>query len=256
MDKRILYAVAAGGVGYLVYSLIKKKSADKGSDDTQDVDVIQENTSPNKDSGIANAYTNKVMALQSLLKVGVDGSAGKQTNGALENLFSSPPLTIDANTSFSAGYPYLKKNGKGVVTPSNVDYYIDAVKNKTTPTDLYYKSQASSKASTQQASKLVGDANTIKNAYAKGGILKSIRETKYNEVVQDVARNTWMTTGKTFTNSANSAFTFPEVLSRGNVKIVAVTKSGNLIVSVFAATWSSFGTTYLQVPASSVYVEK
>jgi hypothetical protein len=251
MDKRIIYAVGAGAVGYLIYNQFKKKSstAVENKEETKDT-----SSNPNADAGVVKSeYEKKVMALQVLINVSPDGVAGKQTNGALENLWSATAQSVDSGTAFNTGYPNLKKNGKGVVSASNVDYYISTLNSKNAPSQLFYKK----KATTTATAKIVGDAAKIRDAYKKAGILKSIRATKYNEVIQDVARGVWMPTGKSTENGANSAFTFPEFSSRGNVKIVAITTSGNLIVSVYALTLSKgLGTTFYSVPASSVYVEQ
>jgi hypothetical protein len=255
MDKRIIYAVGAGAVGYLIYNQFKKKSstAVETKEESKDTPATP-NTNPNTNAGVVKSeYEKKVMDLQGLLKVGTDGVAGKATNGALENLWSATAQSVDSGTAFNNGYPNLKKNGKGVVSASNVDYYISTINAKNTPSQLFYKKKATSTAT----AKVVGDAAKIRDAYKKAGILKSIRTTKYNEVVQDAARGVWMTTGKSVENGANNAFTFPEFSSRGNVKVVAITKSGNLIVSVYALTLSKgLGTTFYSVPASSVYVEQ
>lgn len=139
MNKNLITLAAIGGVGYFLYKkFYKKKSVT--------AEVIEEapmTSSTAQPSTTQDPYKDKVETLQALLKVGVDGRAGKQTNGALENLYSPTPMTFPAETAFQLGYPLLRKNGKGVVSPSNVDFYINALKDKTTPTQLYYKSQAS-----------------------------------------------------------------------------------------------------------------
>ncbi len=144
MEKKIIYAVAVGGIGYLIYKNFDKiKSLFKGGIVTTETTTEESgsatgNTTSNTTTQ-ADPYKLKVEALQALLKVGIDGKAGKQTNGALENLYSPTPMTFPAETAFQANYPLLRKNGKGVVTPSNVEFYISALKNKTTPTQLFYK---------------------------------------------------------------------------------------------------------------------
>lgn len=138
MNKNLITLAALGGVGYLLYKKFYKKKSVKA-------EVIEEaptTSSTAQPSTTQNPYKDKVETLQALLKVGIDGNAGKQTNGALENLYSPTPMTFPAETAFQVGYPLLRKNGKGVVSPSNVDFYINALKNKTTPTQLYYKAQA------------------------------------------------------------------------------------------------------------------
>lgn len=137
MNKNLITLLAAGGIGYFLYKkFYKKKSVSAAIEEsTMDSSTAQPSTTQDP-------YKDKVETLQALLKVGVDGNAGKQTNGALENLYSPVPMTFPAEIAFQTGYPLLRKNGKGVVSPSNVDFYINALKNKTTPTQLYFKAQA------------------------------------------------------------------------------------------------------------------
>lgn len=151
-EKNLINLAILGGAGFLIYKNWDKiKTALKignGAGDKASSDEVVGAKAPATGSTTipqTDPYKIKVMELQGLLKVGTDGVAGKQTNGALENLYSSPPLTIAAETSFSANYPYLRKNGRGAVSKSNIDYYIDAVKNKLTPNDIYYKNQAKPK---------------------------------------------------------------------------------------------------------------
>jgi hypothetical protein len=137
MNKNLITLLAAGGIGYFLYKkFYKKKSVDAA------IEESNVNSSTAQPSTTQDPYKDKVETLQALLKVGIDGKAGKQTNGALENLYSPVPMTFPAEIAFQTGYPLLRKNGKGVVSPSNVDFYINALKNKTTPTQLYYKAQA------------------------------------------------------------------------------------------------------------------
>ena len=138
MNKNLITLAALGGIGYLLYKKFYKKKSVKE-------EVIEEppmTSSTAQPSTTQDPYKDKVEALQALLKVGIDGKPKKQTNGALENLYSPTPMTFPAETAFQLGYPLLRKNGKGVVSPSNVDFYINALKDKTTPTQLYYKAQA------------------------------------------------------------------------------------------------------------------
>lgn len=162
MEKKIIYAVAIGGIGYLIYknfdkikSLISPRESG-GASNTESAEeqtnsattpptttTTKTNTNTTKPTTQSNPFKQKVEMLQELLKVGVDGGAGKQTNGALENLYSPTPMTFPAEVAFQANYPLLRKNGKGVVTANNVDFYINALQTKTTPTQLYYKNQGS-----------------------------------------------------------------------------------------------------------------
>jgi hypothetical protein len=153
MEKKIINLAILGGVGYLVYSnwsKIKKTLGIAPSlGDSTATEQVADKASATGTTTIPqmDAYGKKVAQLQTLLgsSVSVDGKAGKQTNGELENLYVTPkPLQIPYETSFSVNYPYLRANGKGKVSSSNIDFYISAVKNKTTPVQLYYKNNATS----------------------------------------------------------------------------------------------------------------
>ena len=151
MNKNLITLAALGGVGYFLYKKFYKKKSVTAA-------VIEEapmTSSTAQPSTTQDPYKDKVETLQALLKVGIDGRAGKQTNGALENLYSPTPMTFPAETAFQLGYPLLRKNGKGVVSPSNVDFYINALKNKTTPTQLYYKAQANKGSFVEDIKKLL-----------------------------------------------------------------------------------------------------
>ena len=78
-------------------------------------------------------YSDKVKTLQALLyadgeQCGVDGDAGKQTNGMLDYWFCDILCEYDKEKAYSNGYPNLKKLGKGKVSPANVDYYIGTMR--------------------------------------------------------------------------------------------------------------------------------
>lgn len=93
-------------------------------------------------SGDKTGYTQyqlKVMELQELLKVGVDGNPQKQTNGQLDYMWANYGKPLDADKAFLEGYPELKKNGKGVVSEANVQYYIDTLKAVNSPRQLFWK---------------------------------------------------------------------------------------------------------------------
>lgn len=84
------------------------------------------------------SYSDKVKTLQRLLyadgeQCGVDGDAGKQTNGMLDYWFCDYLCEYDKDKAYAAGYPNLKKLGKGKVSPSNVDFYISAMQKGTSP---------------------------------------------------------------------------------------------------------------------------
>ena len=216
LEKNIVPIVIAGAIVLAASKLLSKKDGDKKeNDDPKDI--------PNVPQG--SPYADKVRALQKALGVGVDGDAGKETNGALENLFTTPPKKISYELSKQQNYPNLKARGKGAVSPDNIDFYINALSKKTYPSALYTSNQAVS-----------GDARTIKAAYEKGGVLRTKRVIIVKGVVKDTARNVYVGTGKEYKYYANVTFIIPEAFSRSRVKIIDITSLGNLVVQVSPAT--------------------
>lgn len=138
MNKNIINLAILGGVGYAVYYFLGKKKI-LTETTTTNASVPAPTTAPKTTTNQNSTYAKRVEVLQSLLKVAIDGKVGKQTNGALENLYSIPPTSYNPETSFKNKYPNLRKNGKGVISPSNVEFYINALQTKTTPYNLFYK---------------------------------------------------------------------------------------------------------------------
>lgn len=131
---KIIIAVAVGGAAYLIYNNWDKikKMFDKKAEPKKDDAKTQ--TGSSTTTGAADStYKQSVMLLQELLGVAVDGSAGKQTNGQLEYYFCDFLCQFEPEKAFTNGYPFLKKNGKGVVSPSNVIFYIRALQTGSTP---------------------------------------------------------------------------------------------------------------------------
>jgi hypothetical protein len=221
-----------GGLVYGTYKVIGMVAkADKGDVDDMDVPNVPA-TAP---------YEDKVKALQTALKVTPDGIVGKITNGALENLYAKDGSVKSADLSLSQNYINLRTNGKGQVSPNNIDYYLNALSRNDYPSYYYNKT------------KRIGiTAQNIRDAYAKGGVLK-VKQPKYpfNVVVYDNARQSYVHTGKVFTYKPFTAFVVPEITSRGLVKIMDITKAGNLIIKISTIT----STTLLSVNADDVYVD-
>lgn len=205
--------VVAGIATYFIVTKARAKGSTEG-----DVSVDMPNVNP------SSSYNDKVRALQRALKVGVDGIAGAETNGALENLYSKNGGQKSKEQSLSLNYPNLSENGKGVLSTSNIDWYIDALSNNKFP--LYFVSRNQS---------VSQDANSIMSAYAKGGYLKTKKAVGFSEVVFDTSRKAYLTTGKTMRYDANVTFVSPEFLSRTLVKITDKTATGRIIISVTQA---------------------
>ena len=135
MNKKLIITLASFGLLGTALALGAKRRADAkregGIDETP--------TDENKDNGSGGttpptpAYSDKVKTLQGLLyadgeQCGVDGDAGKQTNGMLDYWFCDILCEYDKEKAYSNGYPNLKKLGKGKVSPANVDYYIGTMR--------------------------------------------------------------------------------------------------------------------------------
>jgi hypothetical protein len=139
-EYKILIGLAFGGAAFLIYSNwdkikeklgIDKKDAEPKKDDAKNQTGSGTNT--NTSGGGYSYYQVRVMKLQELLGVAVDGVAGEQTNGKLEWYFCDYLCQFDAKKALASGYPSLKKNGKGVVSPSNVEFYITILSAKKSP---------------------------------------------------------------------------------------------------------------------------
>jgi hypothetical protein len=142
--KKITIGVAVGVAalaGFLIYQnwdkIKEKLGLNKGGDDSdakKDTDKNQSGGGSGTGGGTTQkSYKEKVMDLQSILGVAIDGIAGKQTNGKLEYYFCDNVCSFNAEKSFNDGYPFLKKYGKGVVSESNVYWYVKMLNDKNTP---------------------------------------------------------------------------------------------------------------------------
>ena len=230
INEYVPYALA-GVLAFGIFKMLKKGASDKPT----------EGGEPDQPQNVPSgaSYSDKVRILQQALKVGVDGIAGEQTNGALENLYSKDGSSKTPKDSASKNYPNLNSVGYGVVSSANVDKYIADLKNNAYPLYLFNKNKSISQ-----------DAGSVESAYAKGGILKSKGIKTFRGAVKDQSRNVWITTGKNVTLNANQSFVTPEALSRNLVKIIEKTSTGNLVVRVVTAT----NTFWYLVPPSDIYV--
>lgn len=148
MKKGVKIAIAAGVAG-AAYILWKKwgdifpGKGDPGYDTETPVTPelpSQTATAPastaKPSNGGPSPYETAVARLQELLGVAVDMNPGLQTNGKLEYMFSVSEESLNATKAQQAGFPNLNKYGKGVVTPDNVNWYIQMLQNHWTPREL------------------------------------------------------------------------------------------------------------------------
>jgi hypothetical protein len=137
-ENKIAIAAAVGVAGFLIWKnwdkikgMFKKEGEAKKDTTEKPTESGATNTS--------NLYKSNVMMLQQLLGVSIDGIAGKQTNGKLEYYFCDYLCEFDPEKAFTNGYPSLKKNGMGVVSPINIIFYIKALNTANTPRQLLLK---------------------------------------------------------------------------------------------------------------------
>jgi hypothetical protein len=199
---KLIIGAAVGGAAYLIYANWDKikEMLGMGEKDAEKVpEKTTEETKEQKGSGggtttQVDPYKQKVEKLQGLLKIRIDGDAGKQTNGNLEYWWSDYPKSLDVDKMKAEGYPELKKNGKGVVTPSNIDYYINTYVAKKTPRMLMWTKQRADK--TAQ-----GRINFMKKLYSLGATGSKVQP-KDNSVAKniptykfDASRNSYVKDG-------------------------------------------------------------
>ena len=138
-ENKIIIAVAVGGGAFLIWKnwdkiseMFKKKDAADGGEPKKDDTKTQTSTGGGT-TPIDSVYKSAVMRLQEILGVAVDGDAGKQTNGRLEWYFCDYLCEFNPDKAFNENYPSLRKNGKGKVSPTNVVFYIEALRSTSSP---------------------------------------------------------------------------------------------------------------------------
>ena len=133
---------------------------------TEQKEVVKENKVVNKQQasleGAKLAYKRSVETLQGLLKVGIDGDAGRTANS-------------QTNKALAATYGL----DKGIVSPLNVLYYIKRVENKDT---LVARNLAAKKVAAVK-NKVVNDAKTflnfVNNKGLKARLLENVTANKF-----------------------------------------------------------------------------
>lgn len=196
MDKRLIIGAALAGGVYYAY----KKGLFAGKDGGQ---TITSNTPPSDvDTEIAKAqaettakqqvaaavlknaasvvsianassYKDKVGKIQSALGVPIDGDAGTITNGAFDRVYGL---------------------SKGVISPSNVDFYLSLVNSNMT------KIKQAAVASKQNNAQLTA------NAINKGGTLKVLKGGNFNVYNKNKATNQWIPNGNYWTFNTGYVF--------------------------------------------------
>lgn len=152
---KILIAVGTAGGAFVAYKLIKKNQEEKEAKEAEEKRLAEEakaaaaaeaEKKKAEQAGKKQPYSKpqakgytpyqlKVIVLQGLLKVRTDGDAGTQTLGTLDYAWGID--TGKGNEDRKAeGYPNLVKNGRGVLSPDNIDYYIDTIRANKTPRQI------------------------------------------------------------------------------------------------------------------------
>jgi hypothetical protein len=201
---KILIAGGAGVGAFFLYKFIKKQIDEKNAAELEaekaaaEAKAIEEqkkkaeelekgktNTSKTR---TYSAYEKRVMVLQELLKVAVDGDAGQQTNGTLDYWWvsdtskDSNSMTDVGNRRLS-GYKNLKANGKGVVSALNIEYYISTLQANNSPRQLVNKASANATARRNRGAKLIDEFKKGKTIRVIGGNNLKVSEYTYTQGV-------------------------------------------------------------------------
>lgn len=204
---KVLIGAAVGGAAFLIYKNwddIKTMFKKKDDTPTGDGGGSGSDSGSGTSSGGKTEYQTKVEQLQGLLQVGIDGNAGKQTNGKLDYFWANFGKVFDAEKSYKDGYPELKANGKGVVSPSNIDYYISTLKANKSPRQLYWigkKGKAETNARIAFGKKLY-------NLGATGSKVVSINTFTRPVRTLDASRGIYVPTGGNYTFSPTMTHLF------------------------------------------------
>jgi len=187
--KKIVLAIGAGALAYVIYNNRKKGSKQTGSQE------LPSKSESNPGSNLT-SYQAKVMRLQKLLAVATDGIPGKQTNGTLEYWYSKgyESLADAISNGFKNNYPNLKTNGKGVISSSNVDFYIQQYENRQTPRQLRYVSQSQTAMSQDALSRKSFGQKLLSTNLP----VKAIQPTTIAIRYYDASRNIYTPTGSTW----------------------------------------------------------
>lgn len=198
---KLIIGAAVGGAAYLIYANWDKikEMLGMGEKDAEKVpEKTTEETKEQKGSGgttttQVDPYKQKVEKLQGLLKIRIDGDAGKQTNGNLDYYWADYQKPLDVEKAKADGFPELKARGKGVVSPSNIDYYIDTFVAKKTPRMLLWSKQKAD----QTAQGRIKFMKKLYDLGAKGSKVQPKSATKEPTYKFDASRNTYVQDGGT-----------------------------------------------------------
>lgn len=150
-SKYAALALLLGVGGYFVYTKWKKG---KGGDAPQDIpteeDVVLavEQAKQASSGRTYSPYQIKVMYLQGLLQVAIDGIVGNQTLTKLDYFWANYGKVLDAAKAKAENYPELRKNGYGLLSETNIDNYTKLFVQARSPRQLYWQNKAAAKPTT------------------------------------------------------------------------------------------------------------
>lgn len=182
-NQKLALFIGLAGVGFLLWKKFGKKSAAPLEDSGEKNAEIEEKSA---DSGYS-TYQLKVMKLQTLLKVGVDGIAGPITNKALA---AAMPQNYTA---------------WGAVSVSNIDKYLEAFGVK----------------AADDAQKAISDHAAALVSAAKGGAMITMaQDYTAKEIVYDYSQKKYTATGAQKSFSKGTKFPSPWTIAQRNTTVL------------------------------------
>jgi len=210
-------ALIVGGGLYYAYTkglldkFIKPKTPQDAKEETQEVikEIKQEQKAVVTEKKIANTkqvivdgakllYKRNVEKLQGLLKVGIDGDAGRTENS-------------QTNKALAAAYGL----DKGIVSPLNVLYYIKKVENKDTKIKQAIKAKQS------------GSPTATAAAINNKGTIRMLRDVNAPNLVKNKATGGFTAIGTNLLFKKNAVLGSGwTAIARANTNDVVITKNG------------------------------
>ena len=166
--KYALLALLFGVGGYFIYNKWKKgKDGDtpEGGATEEDVLLAVEQAKQAQSGRTFSNYEIQIMQLQAWLQTGIDGIAGNKTLTKLDYYWSNVGKVLDYTKAKAENYPELRKNGYGLLSPSNITQYIANLNAGTSPRQNYWKSKGGTNTTTTSTSATIARANSIISAW-------------------------------------------------------------------------------------------
>lgn len=204
-EQKIAFALLATGIGFAVYKIASNA---KGKNDKTPLepDYIAPK-SDDEPQPKAVTYEDKVKALQAIINTTTDGKPGNKTNGILDWYFDSARtknLETHMADSPKEGFKYLKSKGKGIVSPSNVDWYLQQLRQGLTPRQQLWKSDQYEGMQDLESYNRYKFGRKIEQAYNTGQKVGAVSDMVVKLATFDKSRNRWIETGKSVTIKGNT----------------------------------------------------